>query len=132
MSYPGSPHEISYSVDLLDLVDLLARYRNVVFEHNHGLRAVQPDELRAACLGELVAQAALSARAQAGRWVAVVAAFGAGATVTQVRRATGLDADELSMALRMWADEQLRHGFNTEENHAEVLRLAEEVADGGE
>lgn len=121
------PAEISYKVSLVELAERMSACRGIVVQHDCGVRSVDPDELRAACLGELACQETLHQRALAGRWLTVIAAFRCGASVEDVSQAVCLDADEIQAGLREWAARQHRMGLISGERYAAVLAVAERV-----
>lgn len=75
-------------------------------------------------LAALAYQHALAERALQGRWVNARDALRAGATRQAVAEAMGLDLTEVVTGLRWWADGQVRAGCMTDDERAEVDRLA--------
>jgi hypothetical protein len=86
----------------------------------HGIGEVLPKErLAEHAIGALAAQHVMAERALHSRWINVADALTYGATFA----AMSLDADEVAVELRSWADGQLRHGGITDAEHEAVMAL---------
>ncbi len=80
----------------------------------HGIGTPRPGaRLRVHALDAIATGQALVDAVNASRWTNALDALTHGATVDELAAAAGLDADEVTLGMRAWADEQLANHEGT-------------------
>lgn len=107
MIAPRRPGDVPTLAALADVIATIDRHRGALVNHRVGIGdPLGAEQVVTHALADLAVSHALADRLLWHRWLTVVEALTAGATLAEVAAACGLDVDEVQVGLRAWADGQ--------------------------